>query len=370
MPCFDSYGPTPSLEITPPASKLIIGASMALPASNLRLSKHLAMIAGGLTAGRDSEDRRRVRLFDLGFCWGIPAIFMALRRLSVIPPSQPKDSPAFQTVLFKITGTMSTYILAADHRHIRRSLALSSFGPHLCSFRLEPPCMPVHIFSTHPTATTTSDISSGIALRHFVRVRREFASTLQASSSPMSTNRYGRLMALSVTLMVWGTMLTSLNVWVNTRAGIKPCASWKKVHSYWNLSDPLRWPPNDPLSRRIAMVTWWVIPVSTIISFIFLGFGEDAVREYKRLGEAIVRKIPSSVLPKWIKKFSNGLALAPLRPSSCSGFVVLLTLRSRPLTFSNVALMNRPFHFRQMRQQRTERSRSSRRLNLPDLYVP
>ena len=62
--------------------------------------------------------------------------------------------------------------------------------------------------------------------------------------------------------------------------------------------------------------------MSTVVSFIFLGFGEDAVQGYRKLGEAIVRMIPSKVLPKRLKEFRKGT----VRPRSGSRFVLLLTL--------------------------------------------
>jgi len=62
----------------------MIGASTALPACNLCISKHLAMIGGGRTAGLDRRDLRRIAIFDFGFCWGVPVIFMVLRRSSVL----------------------------------------------------------------------------------------------------------------------------------------------------------------------------------------------------------------------------------------------------------------------------------------------
>ena len=39
------------------------------------------MIGGNKTVGLGRNDRRRIMIFDFGFCWGIPMIFMALREL-------------------------------------------------------------------------------------------------------------------------------------------------------------------------------------------------------------------------------------------------------------------------------------------------
>jgi len=59
---------------------------MALPACNLRLSKHLAMIGGKRNVGLDDRrGRRRIAMFDFGFCWGFSVFFMALRKSFVLP---------------------------------------------------------------------------------------------------------------------------------------------------------------------------------------------------------------------------------------------------------------------------------------------
>ena len=66
--------------VHPTAAKLIVGASTALPACAVCICKYLAMIGGNRTVGLDHKDRRRIALFDFGFCWGIPITFMALRQ--------------------------------------------------------------------------------------------------------------------------------------------------------------------------------------------------------------------------------------------------------------------------------------------------
>ena len=121
-------------------------------------------------------------------------------------------------------------------------------------------------------------------------------------------------MAMSVTLMVWGTMLTSLMIWVNTRYGLRPWVGWARVHSNWSRVRIFLWTSLPPQSHWIKLLCWWAIPVSTVISFIFLGFGEEARKEYRRVGEVIVRMIPSRVLPRGKKEIRKGTVLIPLRP--------------------------------------------------------
>jgi len=139
-----AVGPIPNLIRSPTATKLIIGASMALPACNLCISKHLAMIGGGRAARLDHRDHRRIAIFDFGFCWGVPAIFMALRKSLVVSPSvMAEELSCPQTTLSRVTDMISSNISAASQQPTFRFLVFSLFISHLYSYHLEALCMRV-----------------------------------------------------------------------------------------------------------------------------------------------------------------------------------------------------------------------------------
>jgi mannose/fructose/N-acetylgalactosamine-specific phosphotransferase system component IIC len=71
----------------------------------------------------------------------------------------------------------------------------------------------------------------------------------------------------------------------------------------------------------LVLLLWWMIPVSSVILFVFLGFGEDALKKYRMVGKAIIGIIPSRFLPKRSKKFGKGMFLASPLPSSVQRFV-------------------------------------------------
>ena len=185
----------------------------------------------------------------------------------------------------------------------------------------------------------------------------------------MSINQYKRLMAMSVTLMVLGTAMTSFVLWVAARNGLRPWVGWKRVHSHWSRVLFYRWTLMDPESRWTLLLTWWAVPVSTVVSFIFLGFGEDAVQGYRKVGAAMVRMIPSKVLSKRIGESRKGTVLAPMRPSCGLRFVLIQTLQpNRP--HSNVALTDRLLNFQRIHRLRIERSRNYQGFNLSGRYIP
>ena len=186
----------------------------------------------------------------------------------------------------------------------------------------------------------------------------------------MSANMYVRLMAMSVTLMLWVTTVAALMVWVNTVHGLRPSVSWEKVHLNWNRASRFLWAKYTPLDRMLQLFIWWSVPSSTAVSFLFLGFGEDALEGYRKIGDAIVRIISSRVLPNRGEKSRKGISpVSPLPPSG-SRSVLFTMVQVAPLTLSNAASADRPLHFRQMRRRQTKRSRSCCPFNLPDRCIP
>ena len=125
-----------------------------------------------------------------------------------------------------------------------------------------------------------------------------------------------RLIAMSATLMLWNTIVTSLTIWENTSRGLQPWVSLKNVHSNWGHVDAYVWILMSPQSRKLTLLFWWAIPVSSVILFVFLGFGEDALKEYRRVGEVIMSTIPSRVLPGRNEQLGKGMVLVSPLPSS------------------------------------------------------
>ena len=141
-------------------------------------------------------------------------------------------------------------------------------------------------------------------------MRVVFSSILQVSDSPMSTNRYIRLIAMSATLALWGIALTLVTMWANASRGLQPWVSLENVHSGWDHVEAYVWMLMSPRSRSRMLLSWWAIPVSSVVVFVFLGFGEDAMNSYKKIGNAIKSVFSSRVLPERNEKFGKGMLLA------------------------------------------------------------
>ena len=259
-----------------------------------------------------------------------------MSRLSFSPQGHTGDSPAFR---------LHCPRPQVQHRPIYRlptnDLCFNPLYLHCMASTTAPIPWDPHIrryVVSAPIRSPTSDISPGIALYHFVQMRVVFSSVLEVSSTPMSTNRYMRLIAMSTTLVLWSMVVTSLTIWTNTSRGLQPWVSLEDVHSNWGHVDAYVWILMSPQSRKLVLLLWWAIPVSSVILFVFLGFGEDASKEYRSVGEAIMSMIPSRVLPGRDKKFGKGMLLVLPLPSSRLRLAPFPTLQpnlSHPFQYSS-----------------------------------
>ncbi|KAF9441475.1 fungal pheromone STE3G-protein-coupled receptor [Macrolepiota fuliginosa MF-IS2] len=226
------------------ATKIIVGASYALPISTMCICKHLERVSSSRKASFGHNDRRRRIIFEGVMCFGLPLIFMALHYIV----------QGHRFDIIEITGCQPAIYISVQ-------AMLIIWLPQL-------------LFSI------ITMIYAIIAIHHFIRRRLTFTSHLQNSNSALTTNQYLRLIAMAVTNMIWGTVLTSYNLYNNISGGLRPWTTWDDVHSNWSRVDG--WPQSilPPDFRRIMMLLWWAMPVSSFIFFIFFGFGEETKKEY------------------------------------------------------------------------------------------
>ena len=127
-------------------------------------------------------------------------------------------------------------------------------------------------------------IYSSFALYYFFRQRLTFSAVLSASCSSLSTSRYLRLIAMSLTLIVYGSTLTSLIMYENIALGLRPYTSWKDVHSNFSRVDSYRLfevALGGEGVLRMVWCSWWAMPASALIFFVFFAFGEESLKDMK-----------------------------------------------------------------------------------------
>lgn len=130
-----------------------------------------------------------------------------------------------------------------------------------------------------------------MALYHFVRHRVTFAAVLQNASSSLTPNRYLRLMALAITEVIWQITLTVLPMYDNIAFGLRPWTNWADVHSDWLRVDQYHQADFLPAYRRQMVLFFFVMPASSLLFFLFFGFGEQAMKDYRQTADWIRCKI-------------------------------------------------------------------------------
>jgi pheromone a factor receptor len=123
----------------------------------------------------------------------------------------------------------------------------------------------------------------GIALRWFVHRRVQFRTTLQSSQSGLTVDHYFRLIALSITEMVYMLSMCVFIAYTNLQQyGFRPWVSWDYVHEDWfrivQYSKVLV--PNFFWDYYLPI--WYIIPLTSMIFFAFFGFGREANAEYAK----------------------------------------------------------------------------------------
>lgn len=107
----------------------------------------------------------------------------------------------------------------------------------------------------------------------------------------MTTNRYLRLIAMALTEMIWSTSLAAYTLYLNVSPGLRPWTNWANVHSNFSrvgLFPTIELPPQF---IEAMMLLWWNLPASGLIFFVFFAFGEEALKEYKKIWRRIMVKV-------------------------------------------------------------------------------
>jgi len=228
-------------------TKLVIGANIALPASTLCICRYLSSVASPRHSIADASDKRRRMIFELMMTVGLPIIGMALH-----------------------------YIVQGHRFDI-----LEDFGCNPTTYVSVAALFIVYLPPLFLSLGTL--VYAGIALRWFVHRRAQFQAVLQSAQSGLTTGRYLRLIALSVTEMLFATAM-SLFVLVITveDGGLRPWISWEDVHSDWHRVGQFAKILVPDFFWDRLLLTWYIIPITSVIFFAFFGFGQEAKSEYAR----------------------------------------------------------------------------------------
>ncbi|KAJ7477965.1 Rcb2.42 [Mycena galericulata] len=221
-------------------SKLEVGATAALPACCLSLALQLWRVASTTC----TTNRRIILLLDLILCWGYPVITMALH-----------------------------YIVQGHRFDI-----VEDFGCRPTTYVSIPAILV--LYGPIAIVVVLIFIYSALAFASFYQRRRTFTTFLQTKKSAFTARRYVRLMAITIVLAVWDTVVIAVIFSITFLPGLRPYTSWADVHSDFSRVDQYPTVDITPGILFWTYVSWWTIPLSGYSFFCFFSFGEDAVAQY------------------------------------------------------------------------------------------
>ncbi|KAJ8515210.1 hypothetical protein ONZ45_g7353 [Pleurotus djamor] len=228
--------------------RILMGASVGIPASSLCINRRLYHIASVQTVSVSHAEKRREILIDTFICVLFPMIYIALQ-----------------------------YVVQGHRFNV-----LEDIG-----------CQPA-LYNTHLTyfISYTSPILLGmisavycvLSLRSFIRRRVQFNQFL-ASNKSLTAGRYFRLMALATTELLLTIPLAIFVIWINTVSSpIGPWISWEDTHFHFSRIEQIPavlWKHNPRFVLGIEL-TRWSTPACAFVFFAFFGFAAEAKRNYAR----------------------------------------------------------------------------------------
>nr|AAP57492.2 putative transmembrane pheromone receptor [Coprinellus disseminatus] len=291
------------------SSKIIIGASVGIPASILCITRRLYTLTAVQAVSITRHDKQRMVLVDLIIAVVIPAITMILHYV-------------VQGHRFDVLGQVGCYPV------VHNSL------PAYFLYFMWPLVFGVISF-----------VYSGLTLRFFWLRRAQFAS-LFSSSSNITSSRYLRLMLLALTDMLCTVPLGVFTLYIGVKdVGLCPWISWEETH--YNFSRVVTTPAevwrSDLNSEVSVEFTRWLPVVCGFMFFALFGFAAEAKKAYSKIFSGAMARLgldrkpaekPKDVLPSWVKPFKTGTKASRLSPTSTGGTMVAIP-RKPPPTFTS-----------------------------------
>lgn len=243
------------------AIRIILGASVGIPAASLCIVRRLYTIASVQNITIDRIEKRKSVIVDACICVLFPLVYIALRTLASLLTSF-------------LSNRFAEYVVQGHRYDIFEDIGCY---PALYNTAL------TYVISYIPPLAlgVTSFIYCGMALYHFNKRRIQFSHFLN-SGTTLTMSRYLRLMGLALAEMCCTTPLAIFVIALNAQVKPSPYISWEDTH--WGYSNVLQVPRAIwGMSKLLTVsfeLTRWLAPFSAILFFIFFGFAEEAKKQY------------------------------------------------------------------------------------------
>ncbi|CAE6486894.1 unnamed protein product [Rhizoctonia solani] len=134
-----------------------------------------------------------------------------------------------------------------------------------------------------------------LALRGFLKARRQFNQVLSHSGSGINISRYFRLMALSSEEILFAIPFASYLLKQNlTIIPQTPWISWESTHKDYNtiLTTPWTILQEAKPEFNAVMISLWVLPAGGFLFFIWFGLSGEAFTAYKNFFYTVIAPVP------------------------------------------------------------------------------
>ncbi|KAF8553273.1 STE3-domain-containing protein [Imleria badia] len=268
------------------SSKILLGASVGVPAAGLCISRRLYVISCIKTAVKTRQDKRRAAILDSSIAFGIPILVMALHYV-------------VQGHRFDILEGVGCYPVI--------------YNTSLAYFL---------VFMWPTLLGCIAFAFSSLTLSTFYKRRFELSRLLSTHNS-LNMSRYIRLMMLALSEMLCTVPISIYSVYIaNKGVQIQPWVSWANTHydfSYVGQVPAVIW-MTDPNFRLSVELTRWLFPASGLVFFLLFGLTSEARRKYraaclrfaKFLGYKPASELPASTLQKWKSDLNKNISVGSL----------------------------------------------------------
>ncbi|KAF9555106.1 fungal pheromone STE3G-protein-coupled receptor [Agrocybe pediades] len=260
--------------------RIMMGASVGIPAASLCIHRRLYQIACIRTAPISYAEKRRGIIIDAIICVLVPIIYIALQYI-------------VQGHRFNILEDIGCY--PAIYNTIP-AFFISSIWPVVFGL--------------------ISSVYCFLSLRAFAKRRLEFSQFL-SSNSALTVGRYFRLMGLALAEICTTTPLAIFMIWLNAAATpVGPWRSWDDTHFAYSRMEQIvasTWRSNHLLVIAIEL-SRWVNPMCSFTFFAFFGFAQESRKNYRLAWNWIRKSVGFPVAAASSKNASSCQCLPSLPP--------------------------------------------------------
>ncbi|KAF8060136.1 pheromone A receptor-domain-containing protein [Lyophyllum atratum] len=221
-------------------TKLLLGASVALPGACLCISRGLELASSSRPIANDPKSQTRRVLLEFILCYIVPLLYMTL------------------------------HFVSQDHRFD----LIQDYG---CSASVHPSTLGLTIMWLPPIILCFgSFVLAGIAIHHSFRRPAATFSVHLESRSPLTSSLFVRRVTVSITTTCLLFVVSLFSVF--SVSGFRPWVSWSSVHASMTVVDVVQ--SRDDI--KSIQLTWWGIPAVSIV-YIILSFtiGQEARDSFK-----------------------------------------------------------------------------------------